>query len=297
MLVAQSRQAWERKIPGKPSHGIWHTSVSFTSRSWIRVSQSSPHAASSAQGRGSFQDKPDTCSFHQRCPKKKLLNLLGFYQNLTDPGEETYPTPTSFQASTWGRGNQPLAHLKPSVASKDKEENWEILLKFTVRRCRLTERLRTERNNYKKLPFPPIPHHHVTNVLWHRFILYSTSGLDIGKKKSGILQGAKQSEEMEQASELDMTGMLELSDWEFKTTIIDMLSAPVIEVKWKSLSRVTFWDPMDYTVYGILQARILEWVAFPFSRGSSQTRDRSQVSHIAGGFFTSWATREAQWLK
>ena len=34
-------------------------------------------------------------------------------------------------------------------------------------------------------------------------------------------------------------------------------------------------------------------VAFPFSRGSSQTRDRTQVSHIAGGFFTSWATREA----
>ena len=40
--------------------------------------------------------------------------------------------------------------------------------------------------------------------------------------------------------------------------------------------------------------RILEWVAFPFSRGSSQPRDRTQVSHIAGGFFISWATREAQ---
>ena len=52
--------------------------------------------------------------------------------------------------------------------------------------------------------------------------------------------------------------------------------------------------PMDYTVHGILQARILEWVAFPFSRGSSQPRDWTQVSHIAGGFFTSWATREAQ---
>ena len=54
-------------------------------------------------------------------------------------------------------------------------------------------------------------------------------------------------------------------------------------------------DPMDYTVHGILQARILEWVAFPFSRGSSQPRDQNQVSCIAGGFFTSWATREAQW--
>ena len=54
-------------------------------------------------------------------------------------------------------------------------------------------------------------------------------------------------------------------------------------------------DPMEnYTVHGILQARILEWVAFPFSRGSSQPRDQTQVSCIAGGFFISWATREAQ---
>ena len=50
---------------------------------------------------------------------------------------------------------------------------------------------------------------------------------------------------------------------------------------------------MDYIVHGILQARILEWVAFPFSKGSSQPRDGTQVSHIIGGFFTSWATREA----
>ena len=56
----------------------------------------------------------------------------------------------------------------------------------------------------------------------------------------------------------------------------------------------TIFDPMDYTVHGIFQARILEWVAFPFSRGSSQPRDQTQVSHIAGGFFTSWATRETQ---
>ena len=56
----------------------------------------------------------------------------------------------------------------------------------------------------------------------------------------------------------------------------------------------TLCDPMDYAVHGILQARILEWVAFPFSRGSSQPRDQTQVSHIAGGFFTRWATREAR---
>ena len=45
--------------------------------------------------------------------------------------------------------------------------------------------------------------------------------------------------------------------------------------------------PWGYTVYGILQDRIAEWVAFPFSRGSSQPRDPTQVSCFAGRFFTS----------
>ena len=53
----------------------------------------------------------------------------------------------------------------------------------------------------------------------------------------------------------------------------------------------TLCDPMDYSlpgssVHGILQARILEWVAISFSRGSSQPRNRTQVSYIAGRFFT-----------
>ena len=55
---------------------------------------------------------------------------------------------------------------------------------------------------------------------------------------------------------------------------------------------------MNYTVHGILQARILEWVVFSFSRDlpnpGIQPREPTQVSHIAGRFFTSWATREAQ---
>ena len=59
----------------------------------------------------------------------------------------------------------------------------------------------------------------------------------------------------------------------------------------------TLCNPMDYRVHGILQARILEWVAFPFSRGSSKPRQWTQVSRTAGGFLTSWANREAQqWL-
>ena len=48
----------------------------------------------------------------------------------------------------------------------------------------------------------------------------------------------------------------------------------------------TLRDPIDYTVHGLLQARIMEWGAFPFSRGSSQPKDGTQVSCIAGGFFT-----------
>ena len=49
----------------------------------------------------------------------------------------------------------------------------------------------------------------------------------------------------------------------------------------------TLCDPMDCAVYGILQARILEWVAVPFCRESLQTRVQTQVSHIVGRFFTS----------
>ena len=58
-------------------------------------------------------------------------------------------------------------------------------------------------------------------------------------------------------------------------------------------------DPTDCSlpgssVHGILQARILEWLAMPFPRGSFWLRDRPWVSHTAGGFFTIWATREAK---
>ena len=64
------------------------------------------------------------------------------------------------------------------------------------------------------------------------------------------------------------------------------------EVKGKvAQSCLTLCDPLDCSlpvssVHGILQARTLEWVAVPFSRGSSQPRDRTQISRVAGGFFT-----------
>ena len=63
--------------------------------------------------------------------------------------------------------------------------------------------------------------------------------------------------------------------------------------KWKLLSCVQlFVTPQTYTVHGILQARILEWVAIPLSRGSSQHRTQTRVSWIAGRFLTNWAIRE-----
>ena len=65
---------------------------------------------------------------------------------------------------------------------------------------------------------------------------------------------------------------------------MDTLRA-VVKVK-VTQSCLTLCDPMDYTVHGILQARVLEWAAFPFSRGSPQPRGPTQVSCIAGRFFT-----------
>ena len=65
------------------------------------------------------------------------------------------------------------------------------------------------------------------------------------------------------------------------------------EVKWKSQSCSIFCNPRDYAVQGILQARILEWVAYPFSSGSSRPRNRTGIFGIAGRFFTNWIFREA----
>ena len=56
----------------------------------------------------------------------------------------------------------------------------------------------------------------------------------------------------------------------------------------------TLWDPMNYGIQGILHAKILEWVAIPFSRGSSWPRNWTGVSCITGVFVTNWAMREAR---
>ena len=71
------------------------------------------------------------------------------------------------------------------------------------------------------------------------------------------------------------------------------------KVKWSDSHSALFdslWpvdcSPPGSSVCGIFQARILEWVAMPFPRGSSQSKDQTWISCIEGGFFTVWATRE-----
>ena len=78
------------------------------------------------------------------------------------------------------------------------------------------------------------------------------------------------------------------------------------KVKWSEVAQLcpTLCDPMDcslpgFSVHGILQARILEWVTISFSKGSSPPKDQTQVSRIGGRCFNLWATREArtsQWM-
>ena len=74
-----------------------------------------------------------------------------------------------------------------------------------------------------------------------------------------------------------------------------------IEWKWKLVAELCLYlcYPVDYcppgsSVHGIFQARVLEWVAISFTRGSSPPRDWTWVSCMAGRFFTNWATRKAQ---
>ena len=74
--------------------------------------------------------------------------------------------------------------------------------------------------------------------------------------------------------------------------VLGILPQDVNKVK-VAQSCPTLCDTMVFTVHGILQAGIGEWVAFPFSRGSSQLREQTQVFHIACRFFTNWAIREA----
>ena len=90
-----------------------------------------------------------------------------------------------------------------------------------------------------------------------------------------------------------------IREMQIKTTMRYHLMPVRVTITEVIQSCPTLCDPMDYSppgssIHGILQARILEWVAISFSRGSSQPRDQTQVSCIAGRCFKLWATKEAR---
>ena len=90
------------------------------------------------------------------------------------------------------------------------------------------------------------------------------------------------------SSKLNESHQIAKTQFSSKRHSVECLNILKESVKVKvTRSHPALCNPMDYTVHGILQARILEWVAFPFCRGSSQPWDQTQVSHIASGFFTS----------
>ena len=118
----------------------------------------------------------------------------------------------------------------------------------------------------------------------------------VGELKSHVLQGVankrrKNGETMETARDFILRGSKITADGDCSHEIkrhLLLRRKAMTNLKVKvTQSCLTLFDPMDYSVHGILQARIVEWVAFPFSKGSSQPRDQTQVSCIAGGFFTS----------
>ena len=93
-------------------------------------------------------------------------------------------------------------------------------------------------------------------------------------------------------------------DWKCKLKVRRSQESFIIKESWDSfITKLypTVCNPLDCSlpvssVHEILQARILKWVAVPFSRGSSRPRNRNRVSCIVGKFFTNWATREAHYL-
>ena len=89
-----------------------------------------------------------------------------------------------------------------------------------------------------------------------------------------------------------------LSSCCYSIAVVSFLSFPNTICCKTSNFYLTLCDPIDFSlsgssVHGIVQASVLEWIAVPFSKGSSQPRDRTQVSRIAGRFLTIWTTREA----
>ena len=123
---------------------------------------------------------------------------------------------------------------------------------------------------------------------WQKFLVLVTSNLPSFKKLeiAFLVSVTKHHKRAYRSGNLlSHSSKIKVSAW--------VLPLECCEVK-AAQSCLTLYNPIDCTVHGVLQARMLKWVAFPFSRGSSQPRNWTWVSHVAGGFFASWAIREAQ---
>ena len=123
--------------------------------------------------------------------------------------------------------------------------------------------------------------------------MYYTNLFHRYEKNSGVLG-------LGSVSGLMTTSLLCASGWPNIYTLTDLqISFRKEKKEKKSLqSCLTLCDPVGYSppgssVHGILQARLLEWVAILFSRESFEPRDQTQVSCIAGSFFTIWSSRAA----
>ena len=137
-------------------------------------------------------------------------------------------------------------------------------------------------------PNPPAPYSALASISFYSSIMQSLRGLCTGcslcQKNSSL--------------DTHMLIPLRSSNLCSKSTFSKKCTLKILVAQ----SGLTLCDPMDCSIpgssiHGILQARILELVAIPFSRGSSWPRDQTQVSCIEGRFFIIWATREAQWNK
>ena len=107
--------------------------------------------------------------------------------------------------------------------------------------------------------------------------------------KPGMLRSTNSQSQTRLSDWTELNWVEEHVKWSKENSLLGKVDGSKVKVKVAQLC-LTLGDPMDYTVHGILQTSMLEWAAFPFSRGSSQSRDQTQVSRIVGRFFTSWAT-------
>ena len=140
-------------------------------------------------------------------------------------------------------------------------------------------------------PLAPCPHHHY----WISACPALISALEFqGVKQDPPSKGCTLQWRLEESDDKHTNETTEAGGSKRGNGIENYSGEGWSEVKWSRsvVSDSSDWSPPGSSVHGIFQAIVLEWLAISFSRGSSQPRDRTQVSHIVDRRFTVWATRE-----